>query len=109
MTRGRKFDPMKVADTYDAQLLSRAIGVSGMSVHAFARHVVREPRTVFRYLSGEIRLPNSVREMCERLTAELPPLEIAVCPIHGTTHDAPGERCIRDEPSDDPDYVGAAQ
>lgn len=44
-----------------AALLSRRIDESGLTVHEFARHVlIRDPRTVFRWLSGESPVPNIV-------------------------------------------------
>jgi hypothetical protein len=47
----------------EAALLSRRIEESGVSVNAFATDVLlREPRTVFRWLSGESPIPNRVRD-----------------------------------------------
>jgi hypothetical protein len=61
----------------DAELLSRAIKASGLSVRRFARErLVREPRTVWRWLQGPVyaedgsltssnALPRAVRETLE--------------------------------------------
>lgn len=57
----------------DKELLSRAIEVSGLSVRQFAKQVlVREPRTVWRWLAGENALPTAVRAKAEEIirTAE---------------------------------------
>jgi hypothetical protein len=55
----------------DKELISKAIEKSGLSVRGFARQVlVREPRTVWRWLAGENALPAAVREKCETLVAE---------------------------------------
>lgn len=55
----------------DADLLRRAIAASGLSVRKFARDVLtRDPRTLFRWLSGESPLPRAVRERCERIIAD---------------------------------------
>lgn len=52
----------------DVELLSATIKASGLSVRAFAREVlVREPRTVWRWLAGDNALPAAVREKCEAL------------------------------------------
>ena len=55
----------------DAELLSAAIKASGLSVRGFARNVlVRDPRTVWRWLAGENKLPTAVRELCESILAK---------------------------------------
>ena len=68
----------------DSELLSRAIKASGKSVRRFAREeLVREPRTVWRWLSGPQlnedgsvkstnALPLRVREFCQAYLAEHP-------------------------------------
>lgn len=44
-------------------LLSERIDESGLSVSAFARDVLlREPRTVFRWLAGDAKIPNLVAD-----------------------------------------------
>ena len=53
----------------DAELLRAAIAASGLSVRKFAVVLVRDPRTLFRWLSGESPLPKAVRERCEQLVA----------------------------------------
>ena len=53
----------------DAELLRAAIAASGLSVRKFAVVLVRDPRTLFRWLSGESPLPRAVRERCEQLVA----------------------------------------
>lgn len=54
----------------DAELLSRAIEASGLSVRRFARDVLlRDPRTVWRWLAGEHALPPIVRTRLEQLLA----------------------------------------
>lgn len=55
----------------DAELLSKAIEASGLSVRRFADVVlVRNPRTVWRWLAGENPLPEAVRTKCEQLIAD---------------------------------------
>ena len=57
----------------DAELLSAAIARSQLSVRDFARRVlVRESRTVFRWLAGENDLPEAVREKCVEILAAGP-------------------------------------
>jgi hypothetical protein len=57
----------------DPELLSAAIKVSRLSVRQFARDVlVRDPRSVWRWLAGETKLPAAVRQHCERLLASAP-------------------------------------
>jgi len=61
----------------DAELLSTAIKQSGLSVRRFAVEVlVRDPRTVFRWLRGVVpatgeplKLPLAVRAHLEKLAA----------------------------------------
>jgi hypothetical protein len=56
--------------TPDAQLLSDAIRVSGLSVRRFASEVLtRDARTVWRWLAGSNPLPRAVRERCQQLVA----------------------------------------
>lgn len=56
----------------DSELLRAAIAASGLSVRQFARErLLREPRTVWRWLAGENPLPSIVRTTCERLVAEV--------------------------------------
>ena len=51
----------------DRELLSAAIRASGLSVTRFAVEVMtREPRTIFRWLSGESPIPAIVRAKLER-------------------------------------------
>ena len=62
----------------DKELISKAIEVSGLSVRRFAREIlVREPRTVWRWLAGENALPTAVREKAEEIisNAEKPKAE----------------------------------
>jgi hypothetical protein len=63
-----------MADTLpDKELLSLAIKVSGLSVRRFARErLVREPRTVWRWLAGENDLPRAVRETLVEYVATTP-------------------------------------
>ncbi len=50
----------------DCELISRAIAASGLSVRRFAREqLVRDARTVWRWLAGSSPLPRVVRESCE--------------------------------------------
>lgn len=56
----------------DADLLRAAIAASGLSVRKFAGVLVRDPRTLFRWLSGESPLPRAVRERCEAIIREAP-------------------------------------
>jgi hypothetical protein len=52
----------------DKALISAAIQESRLSVRQFARDVlVREPRTVCRWLAGENALPAAVRQKCEAI------------------------------------------
>jgi hypothetical protein len=52
----------------DKALISAAIQVSRLSVRQFARDVlVREPRTVWRWLAGENALPAAVHHKCEAI------------------------------------------
>lgn len=61
------------AETPDAKLLSQAIEASGLSVRRFADEVlVRNPRTVWRWLAGENSLPEAVREKCKAIIADPP-------------------------------------
>jgi predicted RNA-binding Zn-ribbon protein involved in translation (DUF1610 family) len=56
----------------DRELISKAIEASGLSVRRFARDVlVREPRTVWRWLAGENSLPLAVREKAEAIVVDL--------------------------------------
>ncbi len=56
--------------TPDIQLLSAAIAVSGMSVRSFARDVLlRDPRTVWRWLAGDNPMPQIVRGACDAFLA----------------------------------------
>ena len=58
----------------DKELISAAIEATGLSVRRFAREVlVREPRTVWRWLAGENPLPTAVREKAEQIIAAKPP------------------------------------
>lgn len=60
----------------DQELLSRAIAGSGKSVRRFAREeLVREPRTVWRWLAGENPVPAMVREHLQEYVAAHPPPE----------------------------------
>ena len=57
----------------DVELISRAIAGSGKSVRRFAREeLVREPRTVWRWLAGENALPTAVREHLTEYIVEHP-------------------------------------
>ena len=56
----------------DAELLRAAIAASGLSVRKFADVLVRDPRTLFRWLSGESPLPKAVRKKCEAIIREAP-------------------------------------
>jgi hypothetical protein len=57
----------------DQELLSRAIAGSGKSVRRFAREeLVREPRTVWRWLAGENPVPAMVREHLQAYVVEHP-------------------------------------
>lgn len=48
-------------------LLRQAIAASGLSVSAYARQVmIRESRTVRRWLSGESPIPKAVAEWLEK-------------------------------------------
>ena len=50
--------------------LRRAIDRSGLSVRAFALHqLIREPRTVQRYLAGHSPIPRAVLTHLEQLDA----------------------------------------
>lgn len=61
----------------DAELISATITASGLSVRRFAAEVLtRDPRTVWRWLSGENPLPRAVREKCEALLADVPPEDV---------------------------------
>ena len=52
----------------DTELLSTAIKASGLSARRFAVEVlVRDPRTLFRWLSGSNPLPQAVRAHLEKL------------------------------------------
>lgn len=52
----------------DKKLISLAIASTGLSVRKFAaKIVIRNPRTVWRWLAGENALPVVVREKCEDL------------------------------------------
>lgn len=54
----------------DTELLSAAIKASGLSVRRFAREVlIRDPRTVWRWLADENGLPAVVRTRCEQIIA----------------------------------------
>ena len=57
----------------DAELLRRAIAASGLSVRKFADVLIRDPRTLFRWLSGESPLPKAVRKKCEAMVAVTQP------------------------------------
>lgn len=57
----------------DRELISRAIKASGKSVRRFAREdLVREPRTVWRWLAGENPIPRAVHEMLSAYVAANP-------------------------------------
>lgn len=51
----------------DAELLSRAITLSRLSVNRFAAVLVRDPRTVRRWLNGTQALPRAVRVRLEQI------------------------------------------
>lgn len=52
----------------DPELLSAAIAAEGMSVTKFCRDVlVRNPRTIWRWLDGSSPLPAVVREKCRAM------------------------------------------
>lgn len=60
----------------DKELISAAIEATGLSVRRFAREVlVREPRTVWRWLAGENALPTAVRERAQQILDEKKPEE----------------------------------
>lgn len=66
-------ETVSIPDMTDAEILSAAIKKSGLSVRRFAREVlVRDPRTVWRWLAGDNPLPRTVRELCERAIEETP-------------------------------------
>lgn len=55
----------------DPELLAAAIQASGQTATAFCRDVlVRNPRTVFRWLAGTSPLPNVVRAKCHEILRE---------------------------------------
>lgn len=57
----------------DPELISAAIKASGLSVRRFAAEVlIRDPRTVWRWLAGENPLPLAVRTRCEAILAATP-------------------------------------
>jgi hypothetical protein len=52
----------------DVELLKNAIASTGMSVRRFAHEeLVRDDRTVRKWLEGETTLPAQVRDRCRRL------------------------------------------
>jgi hypothetical protein len=57
----------------DPELISAAIRASGLSVRRFAREtLLRDPRTVWRWLAGDNPMPELVREKCRAIVAESP-------------------------------------
>jgi hypothetical protein len=61
----------------DAEKLARVIKASGLSVGAFARDVVlRDERTVFRWLSGESPIPEPVAAKLDEWLAGTPPQSV---------------------------------
>lgn len=62
-----------IQEMTDAELLSAAIKQSGLSVRQFSERVliapglVKNQRTVWRWLAGENNLPEKVRTICERI------------------------------------------
>lgn len=65
--------PENTPPVSDPELLSAAIAASGLSVRRFAREILlREPRTVWRWLAGENALPALVREKCAAIIQSTP-------------------------------------
>jgi hypothetical protein len=60
----------------DAELLTKAIEASGMSARRFAvRVLIRDERTVRRWLSGDSPLPKPVRDFLKEYVADNAPRE----------------------------------
>lgn len=54
-------------------LLSRAIAATGLSVRQFAKFIVREPRSVYRWIKlTDDDLPSPVRERCQEIVSTTP-------------------------------------
>jgi Arc/MetJ family transcription regulator len=55
----------------DAELIAAAIKASGLSARKFAVTVlIRDERTIRRWLAGENPLPQAVRARCEAIVKE---------------------------------------
>jgi hypothetical protein len=64
---------MDPASLPDKELISAAVKASRLSVRRFSRErLVRDPRTVWRWLAGENDLPRDVRAWCVAFVRENP-------------------------------------